>query len=138
MRFNTFNGSNPNRVAKYLSDGSAEYGQLLIGEDRIVRFFTLEEISEMEGVGTYSGASGYFEYVQTEAARSPGYPEFTSEGLRALPLTDDEKCPACNGRGDMKGRQHHGEMRNCKTCGGSGWLKAVAEDEDPSPNEPDE
>jgi len=32
-------------------------------------------------------------------------------------------CPDCKGEGSMIGRMHHGAMRNCTTCGGSGKLK---------------
>ncbi len=81
MRHSTFNAENPNHVVKYRADGPTESGKLLLGEDGIVRFFVHAEISDMEGVGTYSGASGYCEYVQAEPARPRVHPE----GLRALP-----------------------------------------------------
>lgn len=32
------------------------------------------------------------------------------------------ECPACKGEGSMKGRGHHGAMRDCTTCGGSGMV----------------
>jgi hypothetical protein len=39
-------------------------------------------------------------------------------GLKALP--EQHPCPDCKGEGSMKGRGHHGAMRDCTSCGGSG------------------
>jgi len=44
------------------SEGGMTHGTLMVGDDRIVRWFTWDELSAMSGVGVYSGAHGYNVY----------------------------------------------------------------------------
>ncbi len=47
---------------RYDEDGSVEHGNLMVGDDKIVRWFTHAELRAMQGIGVYSGAIGYSVY----------------------------------------------------------------------------
>lgn len=47
---------------RYDADGNLEWGALMVGEDRVVRWFTRDELAAMEGIGEYSGSTGYVVY----------------------------------------------------------------------------
>lgn len=46
------------------ADGSTTLGKLLADEDGVVRFVTVDRLTEMQGVGNYSGADGYAVYEE--------------------------------------------------------------------------
>lgn len=42
--------------------GGMAHGTMMVGDDKIVRWFTHSELRETEGIGVYSGAIGYCVY----------------------------------------------------------------------------
>ena len=51
-----------NDVVTYDGDGRGHRGSLFVGEDHVVRWFSIDKQHEMEGVGKYSPRLGYNVY----------------------------------------------------------------------------